>query len=584
MKKIIKYALFTAILIAMFLSNNMYAQTLSWAKTWNSGAYDNDEAHAVVVDASGNVYTTGKSQTATGTQLETIKYNSSGTQIWAISTSSSYGWQNGIDIAVDPAGYYVWVAGSTSDVNGHSHLTLIKYKVSNGSIPSGFPKIYNDNPGNNWARGTCLAVYDTSNVYIGGSTNDGTNWNLIVLKNNPSGTGWSWTYTNTNYQSATQAEATDLKINASNTALYVTGNYFRGAGYGEDILTAKLNPSTGGESWISRYDGAGYDDFGNAIAFDGDGYVYVAGYSHLTSGSNKEDALLLRYHGSGTYQYAQTYNGSSYNDWWSDITVGPKLVFGYVIFVGGTTTLGLAESHDENYLLGAYYSTNGNSYWGTNPVTYDGVKTPPEATGTDEGWAISYEPSTSRIYISGRSDETNSIVNITTRGYQVSDGTNVFSTSYDYNNTTQQLADQIYSKYTLKTKYGTCSTDQIYVAGDKAVANNGYDYLTLKYGYNGQPCDGPIDGRLANLSNETQTDFYPNPFYSEAVLSINNDNLVSNASLYIYDMTGKVMRYQNNINTNTIIIKREDLTPGIYFYKLSDDRHILSSGKFMIVD
>ena len=35
-----------------------------------------------------------------------------------------------------------------------------------------------------WARGTCLAVYDANDVYIGGSTYDNTTnkWNLLFLK------------------------------------------------------------------------------------------------------------------------------------------------------------------------------------------------------------------------------------------------------------------------------------------------------------------------------------------------------------------------------------------------------------------
>ena len=54
--------------------------------------------------------------------------------------------------------------------------------------------------------------------------------------------------------------------------------------------------------------------------------------------------------------------------------------------------------------------------------------------------------------------------------------------------------------------------------------------------------------------------------------------------LYLYDITGKLVSGVNNIKSTTIIINRGNLGNGLYFYSLTDNGNILSSGKFMITD
>ena len=332
------------------------------------------------------------------------------------------------------------------------------------------------------------------------------------------------------------------------------------------------------------------DDFAYSLAVDGNnGYTYVCGYTTVNTGGQGENGLLLCYNTTGTLVWATPYDHLGNNDWWTSIAI-KQTSSSSILFVGGSSVISTSPMNI-NYMLGAYLASSGNLYssWTTNPVFYQGGGTPPDPAGTNEGWAVSYEPTTDRIYIAGRSWETvaNGKINITTLGYAATNGSLVWSASYDYNSDNIVAADRIFYKYILRTDYssGYC-VDDVYLVGESYVQNDGYDYITLKYDCPGcMNCNDDGQGdKHANTNNDVQIGLYPNPFSSEAVLNISSDNILSNASLNIYNITGKVVRSQININTNTITIKKENLPQGIYFYQLLNSDEIISSGKFIISD
>jgi hypothetical protein len=576
----------TSVMLAIFgLSAN--AQTLSWHKNWNSNG-GADKAYAVAYDAAGNVYVTGQANFggSSTTYIETIKYSKAGVQQWATSCSGAGNtqYQIGVDIAVDATGY-VWVAGSTSDGSGKTHLALIKYSASTGAVltSQGFPKIDNCTSGTAvWPRGTCLAVADSGDVYIGGSTFDGTNWNIIVLKNDPNSTGWKWSYTYPSFANTTQAEATDLKVSGS--ALLVAGNYFAGSTNHEDIVVASLNTTTGLANWtpVTWNSSANKDDFARAMTTDGKN-IYVCGYT--TNSSSVEEGLLLSLPiTGGAFNYASTYTDpySGYKANWNAIDI--KLSSD-IIFVGGFEQVN--SNPAENYILGAYVASTGALYssWGTNPIPYNGGQSTDPA-GTNEGWAVSYEPTTDWVYICGRSDTMPGGINITTIGYSVSNGHHVWEANFDYNYDVQaNMPDRIFCKYSMKSVYATCSVDNIYVTGESWVTNDSYDYITLQYGYNGPGCD--IEGsseRHASTSDNMPTGFYPNPFTTTATLELSPETTINNAVLSVYDISGRLVSNVKNITSTDISINRGNLKNGLYYYTLSDNGTIITRGKFIIAE
>jgi hypothetical protein len=114
--------------IAKLQNSNL---TVVWERTWNGADSLDDKAADIVVDASGNVYVTGFTTTDTqGKNYATVKYNSSGTLQW---TKYHNGAGNGIDEATAinlDASNNVYVTG-TSHTGGSQDYYTIKYKPDN---------------------------------------------------------------------------------------------------------------------------------------------------------------------------------------------------------------------------------------------------------------------------------------------------------------------------------------------------------------------------------------------------------------------------------------------------------------------
>ena len=607
--------------IIYLIANNLFAQstTPKWAKTWDSDGtgtgYNNggaqnhgaDAGYAVTTDASGNVYATGLASRTVGcypnadcnSSIEVVKYNASGTLQWKYNINGGYccggsqDHENGYCISVDGSGN-VWVAASY--YNGTTYnddLALFKFN-SSGTLQSGYPKTENDASGGYTLQGICLAVYDATHVYIGGTTYNGTTWKGIVHKDNASGSGWdpnftTYTFNGSSNTGGYSSAATDLKADAN--YVYVTG-YESNTSQGYDVFTSKLSASTGAaqSGWPVTYNNSSnnLDDAANALAVDPVGNVYVAGYSKA-SGQGK-NTLLIKYNNSGALQsgFPVIYNGSANgDDSWSDIAIKYAGAAATDIFVGGYANRGSSTYTD--YAI-ADNNSSGGYVWG--PVFYDGGGST-EAAGTDQGYGLEYASTSGRVYISGMSTELvggNNTINLTTVGYNASTGSKVWgAASYDYG-TDQILADdEMFWKYGLAPiiyNSGYC-VDEIYVEGVSYVQNESWDYITLKYS-----CGTCYACRIGNIGNNEQSEntaesnfgLYPNPFAVNALLILSPETVVHNAVLSVYDITGRMVSSIQNIVSNTIVIDRGNLKNGLYFYKFSENGNILSNGKFVIAD
>lgn len=115
------------ILIFSFISNDLSAQNLQWAK--RMGGTANDYVQQVAVDASGFVYTTGSFKdtvdfdpgpgvynliSPAAEDIFISKLDANGNFVWALSMGNSAGNDRGVALAFDPAGYLV-IAGYFAD-------------------------------------------------------------------------------------------------------------------------------------------------------------------------------------------------------------------------------------------------------------------------------------------------------------------------------------------------------------------------------------------------------------------------------------------------------------------------------------
>jgi len=290
-----------------------------WIARYNAPENFDDEPAAITVDFSGNVYVTGWSKDSSERyDYATVKYNSEGIQQWITRYNGpGNGFDEATAITVDDSGNVFVTGKSYSGIGPMDYYTTIKY---NSAGVEQWVAHYNG-PGNNRNTPTAITLDISGNIYVTGwSTGAGTSqdyatimYNSIgkeqwVARYNGSGNGWD--------------EATDLAVDGSGN-VYVTGwSYDSDMGY--DYVSLKYNKK-GENQWIARYNGLGNgEDKATALALDASGNIYVTGWS-LSSSKNSYydyDYATIKYNSSGVKQWFDLYNGpGSSSDKATDLAV-----------------------------------------------------------------------------------------------------------------------------------------------------------------------------------------------------------------------------------------------------------------------
>ncbi len=261
---------------------------VEWIQRYNGQSNFYDRAYSLAVDDSGNVYVTGRSYEGTWPNYMTIKYNSSGVQLWNQRYPTSDISSIAYSVAVDDLGN-VYVTGSA----GNDYAT-IKY---NSSGVQQWAQRYN---GLAYDNATSLAVDDSGNVYVTGeSYSNGIDNHYATIKYNSSGVQqWIRIY-----------DQTGGYYNPPTLALDNSGNiYLAGTSIdsktGNDYLTIKYN-SSGIQLWVKKYNGPGNgNDYASSLAVDGSDNVYV-------TGGSEGDCITIKYNSSGIPQWIKRYIGGS---------------------------------------------------------------------------------------------------------------------------------------------------------------------------------------------------------------------------------------------------------------------------------
>jgi len=281
----------------------------AWVARYNGSGNGQDAAYALVVDASGNVYVTGRSiGSGTGEDYATIKYSSFGDTLWVRRYN---GPGNGTDyaqaLAVDDDGNE-YVTGNSVGIGTFSDFATIKYAPNGDTV---WVRRYNG-PGNGNDDAHALAVDDNGNVYVaGGGVQDSAHspyCDFITIKYSPAGdTLWVRTYNGpSNGDEYVLAMAVDANGN-----VYVTGDSWGGVTL-HDYATIKYAPN-GDSLWVRRYNGPGNgEDVAYALAVDDSGNVYVTGYSEGSGTSY--DYTTIKYSPNGDTLWVRRYNGPGNSD------------------------------------------------------------------------------------------------------------------------------------------------------------------------------------------------------------------------------------------------------------------------------
>ena len=403
-----------------------------------------DEAAAVAVDGSGNVYVTGFSfDTNTDYDYTTIKYNSAGQRQWIARYDGTGSYiDKATAIAVDGSGN-IYVTGASTSGNGGLDYATIKYN----SAGQQRWVAYYDGPGDLDDVATAIVVDGSGNVYVTGESEG----DYTTIKYNSAGQQ-QWVR---RYDGQVAAIAIDAVGN-----VYVTGTSYVSESY-YDYATIKYDAS-GQQQWAARYNGPANDyDQATAMAIDGAGNAYVTGYSY---GSVGGDYATIKYNSAGQQQWARRYDGPAHSD---DLANAISVDGSGSVYVTGESP-GSGSSLDYATIK---YNSAGQQQWVRR---YDGP-----ANYDDQATAIAVDGSGS-VYVTGRSYDWGSNYDYATIKYDAS-GQQQWVARYDG---PANSVDEVVG-------FAIDAIGSVYVTGRSYGSGSDYDYATIKYVQDAPPTPTP---------------------------------------------------------------------------------------------
>lgn len=355
---------------------------IKWARS--AGGTSSDFGNAITTDSQGNVYFTGyffsssvdfdtiSVASIVPNQMFTAKYDSTGNALWVKcptgnANSTSWGITTDQSDNILVTGEYEFnpiTFGSITLPSMGLDMFVVKYDINGNAIW-----------GNCGAQiGVGVATDQSNNVFVVGYFNGDKPIGSYTLINN-SLTGYSDVYiakydSTGNLLWAKSAGSTGLdqaySVATDNSGnAYFTGSY--GEAYSSSITfgTTTLNNQGQNDVFIAKYDVAGNvvwaksiggtdDDYGNCVAADNLGNVFITGYFYspsmnfgsmtlTNSGTTTREMFILKYNLAGTELFADRM-GNTMHDEGMDISIdNQNNIFFTGTFRSDTITLGAYE-------------------------------------------------------------------------------------------------------------------------------------------------------------------------------------------------------------------------------------------------
>jgi hypothetical protein len=358
-----------------------------WARTYNGAGNSIDQARAIAVDASGNVYVTGASYfAANNDDYVTIKYDASGTQQWVKNyngpgnvTDEAY------DIALDASGNVFVTGGSGGSGTGEDFATL-KYDPATGNQLALIRYTFT---GANLDRGQAITIDNSGNVYVTGYSYGGsaTDYDYATLKYTNALVAVWGSASRYNGVGSKIDQASKIVVNNATGNVYVTG-YSNNTYVLDDDITTVMYNSSGAQQWVSRYGALNNEqDRAYGLDIDGSGNAYVTG--KVVNTSSIQDMVTVKYNVSGAQQWAAVYNGPS-NNWDEGRTVKVDASGTYLYVNGFSFTTG--QNHDITTVK--YDAATGAQQW---IIKYNSP-----SNNVDKGYSMVIDAA-SNIYVAGES-------------------------------------------------------------------------------------------------------------------------------------------------------------------------------------
>lgn len=548
--------------VSFFTIISSNAQSFQWAKS--VGGSGIDKSNAVTTDALGNVYTTGfftgtvdfdpgpSSYTLAGGGIFISKVDAAGNLIWAknMSGSSNFYTQS---IALDATGNIYTAGGFDGSADfdpGPANVVI----TSSGNTDAFVSKL--DASGNYvWAKtfggvssfeyANSLALDATGDVYITGSFN-GTN--------------------------------SDFDPGVATYTLTNQGSY--------DAFVVKLT-AAGNFVWAKGM-GGGIADYGRCIKVDASNNVYTTGYyqntadfdpsttsTYTITAAGMNDIYVSKLDASGNFVWAKSM-GSAGNDW------------GYALDLDASgnvfTTGGFQSTGDFDPGVGTYSLTFGGVFISKLDNSGNFVWAAKLASNGSYGQAISVDAAgsvyTTGGHVGGDFDPGAGTVNLNSIGFS-----DVFISQLDANGnylwagtagdfgTDNAFGINVNNNAIHVTGYYNGAGDFDPTAGTYSLTPVGsYDMFTIKL--NTSPT-----GSIEKNNYFNNTSIFPNPFTSQITFELRENN-GKEVTVVIYNSLGQIVRIQKG-SSDKITLQRENLSPGVYFYKATQEGKVIASGKII---
>ncbi len=538
------------ILFIMFLfygQENLMAQpVIEWTARLNGLIDSTDVALDLVVDASGNTYVTGYSNSVLGllTGAVTVSYDPAGNQRWRSEYDQLLN-DAGTVIAMDNSGQYIYMAGYTNallNLTGADYL-VIKYRASDGqqiwARTYGYGLLGDD-------KATGLVIDSFNNPIVTGYSQGFllllTPYDFATVKYDANGNQlWAARYNGTGNKND---KAFGIAVDSEDN-IVVSGESF-GAGSGYDYSTVKYN-SNGTQQWVRRYNGPGNnEDRAYAIVVDNSDNIIVTGES--TGSSSGTDYATVKYNSAGNQQWVNRYNGPGNNEDRAYAIVVDNT--DNVIVTGSSRSSNAAGSEDYATVK---YNPTGTQLWASR---YNGT-----GSNEDRAYAIVVD-NTDNIFVTGSSRSTGfaGSEDYASVMYNPS-GTEVWAVRY---NGTGSNEDRAYAIV-------VDNSDNIYITGSSRNGSilGSEDYLTVKYSREDLVHTPPYSGIVPSEFSLYQN--YPNPFNPLTIINFDmpKEGFVS-------------LKIFNNLGMETVVLLNDvkgagihsvawnagNLPSGVYFYRL----------------
>lgn len=99
-------------------------------------------------------------------------------------------------------------------------------------------------------------------------------------------------------------------------------------------------------------------------------------------------------------------------------------------------------------------------------------------------------------------------------------------------------------------------------------------------------CDSVTIIMLGNVSviENSSVEIYPNPASNDATVTVTSVEFTGNYVFEMYDATGKLVRVENGVFGQQLKVQRNELSGGMYMYKIRVNDAVISNGKLMFTE